>query len=292
MRWAKEIGTNLKRSGFMSLISAGTIAITVFMLGAYYIVQSGVTFLARHIESNVEVTAFLKNNTPQDKTDNIIMETKALAGVAEVRFVTKWDAFQEFIQDPEMKAVMDTFEGNPLPDSIVVRLDTYTREKIERISSFLREKDGVEEVQYGAGEIENLINIVNAVRFIAAAAGIIFIIASMLVVSNIINLTIYARKQDIYIFRMIGADESYIRMPFVAEGVIHGLFGGAAGWAALYGVVTVLIAQIRQETGLDLSVYHIFRPEYFSVRLLLYSVGAGIGLGFTGSLLSQLRMFK
>jgi cell division transport system permease protein len=150
----------------------------------------------------------------------------------------------------------------------------------------------VEEVQYGAAEIKNLINILNVVRIIAAAMGLIFLFSALLVVSNVIGLTIYARRQDIYIFRMVGASESFVRMPFILEGIIHGFIGGALGWAILYLASQVLINEIRRQTGIDLTRFYLFSPYYFSVRFLIMSLITGTSLGFLGALFSQGRIGK
>jgi cell division transport system permease protein len=292
MRWLKEVFLNFKRSGFMSLISIGTIVITITMLGGYYLMREALNHFMDRLQNKVEVVVFLNEGIPQDKTDNLIAEAKTQAGVAEVKFVSKGDAYQEFVQDKEMKAVLDSYGSNPLPDSIVLKLTSYTKAGIAKISSYFKEKEGVDEVQYGGEEIENLLNIVNVVKLIAAIAGVIFAIASLLVVSNIINLTIYARRQDIYVFRMVGATESYIRMPFIAEGLIHGVMGGIIGWGVLYAVINILVIEIKKETGIDLAYFYLLRPEFLSVKLLLACAVSGTTLGFLGSLLSQGRSFK
>lgn len=167
-----------------------------------------------------------------------------------------------------------------------MKLKNYTGKNIENLVNLLKSKEGIEDIQYGGKEIENLINILNVIKIIAIAAGIIFIISSLLVVSNIINLTIYARRNDIYILKMVGATNTFIRMPFILEGVIHGFLGGAIGWFILYVVVKVLLTEIKKQTGIDFSTFYLFNPEFFSFKFLLASVLSGVTLGFLGSLLS------
>lgn len=276
----------------MTLISIGTIVITITMLGGYYMMRETINHFMDRLQNKVEVVVFLNEGFEQGKIDNLVSEAKTITGISEVKFVSKGDAYQEFVKDAEMKGVLDSYGGNPLPDSIVLKLDKYTKADIARITGYFKEKEGVEEVQYGGEEIENLLNIVNVVKLIAAIAGGIFVLASLLVVSNIIKLTIYARRQDIYVFRMVGATESYIRMPFITEGIIHGLLGGFIGWGVLYAVANILVIEIKKETGVDLSFFYLLKPDFLSVRLLLMCLGAGTALGFMGSLLSQGRGFR
>jgi cell division transport system permease protein len=292
MRWLEEVFLNFKRSSYISLISIGSIIITIAMLGGYYIINESINYFTGRIEKKVEVVVFLKDDVPADKVQNMMADMQSFGSVAETRFVSKESAYSDFSKDEQMKAILDSFSSNPLPDSIVVRLSKYTEKNVNEVINYLNSKEGVEEVQYGAGEIKTLINILNVIKLIAAAAGFILLFSSLLVVSAVINLTIYARRQDIYVFRMVGASESFVRMPFILEGIVHGLAGGLLGWGVLYIVSQILIFEIKKETGIDLSKFYLFTPYHFSFEFLLMTVGTGVGLGFLGSLLSQGRIGK
>jgi cell division transport system permease protein len=292
MRLIREVFLNFKRSGFMSLISIGTIVITITMLGGYYIIQSGVTYFADSIRNRVEVVVFIKDGVSKQDVDALNGEASGLKDVREVKFVSKDDAYQEFAKDEEIGKILRTFDGNPLPDSLVLRFKEYSQASIREAVKYLEAKPAVQEVQYGAGDLENLLNVINAIKLIAGAAGIIFVIASIMVVSNIIKLTIYNRRQDIYVFKMVGATGSYIRLPFIFEGIIHGFAGGFLGWMILCGVINILIVEIKKDTGIDLSTYYMFQPAYFYFRFLIGSLAAGTALGLTGSLMSQGRLFR
>jgi len=200
------------------------------------------------------------------------------------------DAYQEFAQDKEMKQILDSFEGNPLPDSIKIRLRNYTKQNIEKLTRLFTNKEGVMDVQYGGKDIENFLNIINVIKLITAVAGIIFIVASVLVVSGIVNLTIYARRQDIYVFRMVGATETQIRLPFIMEGIIHGIIGGALGWVVIYIIIKILSIQVQKEIGLNLLDFYLFEPNFFTIKFLIGCIISSAALGFAGSILSQGRI--
>lgn len=282
----KEVFLNFKKSGFLSLISIGTIIITIVILGNYYLANESLKYFLSKIENKIEIVIFLKDDVVLEKINNLVIELKSMPETEDVKFVSKEDAYQEFVKDKEIFSIMQSFDTNPLPNSIKVKLKNYTGKNIERLVSLLKSKEGIEDIQYGGKEIENLINILNVIKIIAIAAGIIFIISSLFVVSNIINLTIYARRNDIYILKMVGATNTFIRMPFILEGVIHGFLGGAIGWFILYVVVKVLLTEIKKQTGIDFSTFYLFNPEFFSFKFLLASVLSGVTLGFLGSLLS------
>ncbi len=286
MRAFREVLLNFKKSGFMSLISIGTIAITIIILGNYFIVNKGINYFLLKVENKIEIVVFLKEGYDFDKIKNTIIELESLIEAENIKFISKDDAYQDFIKDKEILTILQSFEKNPLPDSIKIKLKRYTQKNIEKIINILKSKEGIEEIQYGGKEIENLINILNVIKIITAIIGIIFVISSLLVVSNIIKLTIYARRQDIYIFKMVGATNFFIKIPFVLEGIVHGFFGGAIGWAVLYVIINILLTEIKKETGLDFSKFYLFTPAFFSINFLIESLTAGILLGFSGSILS------
>lgn len=290
MRTVREVFVNFKRSGFLSLISIGTIVITITVLGGYYLINETINHFMNKFQNKVEIVAFLNDNLSNDKIDNLITEIQGFSEVIDVIFVSKMDAYQEFAKDNEMKQILDSFDGNPFPDSIKIRLKNYAKQNIEKLTKFFSNKEGVLEVQYGGKDIENFLNIINVIKFITAAAGIIFIIASILVVSSIINLTIYARRQDIYVFRMVGATETYIRAPFIMEGIIHGIIGGAMGWGVIYLIIRIISIQIQKEIGVNLLNFYLFEPHFFTIKFLVGCITSGAMLGFIGSLLSQGRI--
>lgn len=290
MRAIREVFVNFKKSGFLSLVSIGTIIITITVLGGYYLINETIKHFVDKLQNKVEIIVFLEDDISKDKINNLITEIKGFSEITDVIFVSKMDAYQEFAKDKEMKQILDSFEGNPFPDSIKIRLKNYTRQNIERFTKFFDNKEGVLEVQYGGKDIENFLNIINVIKLITAVAGIIFIVASILVVSGIVNLTIYARRQDIYVFRMVGATESYIRIPFIMEGIIHGIIGGALGWVVIYIIIKILSMQIQKEIGINLLSFYLFEPDFFSIKFLIGCIASGAILGLIGSLLSQGRI--
>jgi cell division transport system permease protein len=292
MRWFREVFMNFRRSGFISLISIGTIVLAVSALSGYYIINESLYYVINKVQQKVEVVVFMHEGVQKEKIDNIISEASTLPGVADINFTSKETAYTDFLKDPDIAGIMKTFDGNPLPDSINVKLKEYSKENINKIVRFFDSKEGVEDIQYGGSEIENILNIIKVVKMISGVAGIIFLISALLVVSNIIRLTIYARRQDIYILRMIGASGTFIRMPYIIEGVVHGLIGGITGWALLYSVISILLSKIRLEFGIDLTEFYLFAPMFLNVKLLLASTATGIMLGFSGALFAQGKLFR
>ncbi len=292
MRILKEVFLNFKRSGFMGFISIGTISITIAMLGGYYVIKSSVDKLITDFTSNVKIQVFLLPESARDEKERVMEVLKSYPFVKSSELITKEEALASYEKDADMMQIIKSFGENPLPDSISITLHDYSVQNIKTITDAISGLPGVEEVVYGGDDINNLLNIARVIRMIAGIAGLIFAIASVMVVMNIIKLTMYNRRQDIYVFRMVGAGSMYIRMPFIMEGIIYGFIGGLIGWAALYTVAKIILLQIKKETGINLSEFVVFDESFLTAHLLFLSASAGTVLGLAGALFSQWRMFK
>jgi len=102
MRWVKEVLLNFSRSGFMSLVSIGTIALAVLALGGYYLINESLNYAVAKVEQKVEVVVFLHDGFDPQKADNMISEARGIQGVEDVKFVPKADAYNDFVKDPDM----------------------------------------------------------------------------------------------------------------------------------------------------------------------------------------------
>jgi len=292
MRILREVFLNFRRSGFMSLISIGTIAITIAMLGGYYVIKQSVDRLITDFTGNIRIQAFMLPDSTAEQKDGVLNILKSYPYVKESIMITKEEALKTYEADADMSQIIKSFGDNPLPDSISITLSDYSAANIKAVTDAVSGLPGVEEVVYGGDDVNNLLNIARVIRMIAGIAGLVFAVASVMVVMNIIKLTIYNRRQDIYVFKMVGAGPMFIRMPFIMEGIIYGFAGGIAGWAALYTVVRIILLQVKKETGVDLSAFAVFDENFLTARLLIMSAFSGTFLGFVGALFSQGRIFR
>ncbi len=162
-------------------------------------------------------------------------------------------------------------------------------EVLRTLSSRAKSMDGVESVEYGDEAAETFLNLLRATRWVLGAVGVVMGLAALLIVSNVIRLTVFARREEISIMRLVGASPLFIRAPYVLEGCLQGVLGGGLAATMLFGLGHGLVAALRREINLDLGAYMSVGVDgTFACGL----VALGLALGFFGSLNAVGRYLK
>jgi cell division transport system permease protein len=279
---------NVWRNKVMSVASISTVAISLFLLGVVWLFISNVNFMVATVESELEINAYIDKAYDRERGLELYRQISTLPGVAQVNYVTKEDALiilnGRFGQGANLAETIGDY--NPLPDMIRVKA-TYP-DMVPGLARKLENTPGIDAVRYGQGTIENLLRAADWVRR-AGAIGLIGIsIAAVFLISTSIRLTVYSRREEITIMRLVGATNWYIRWPFLIEGVFIGLFGSVLACGILYFGYMELVKYI-------IANLH-FIPLLADRDILLnmgYNILAyGGGLGLLGSFLSVFRYLR
>jgi len=289
VREAFRYFTRSKRLNFIALASIG---LSLMGLGLVVALQVGIDRLADFVEGKVEVVAFMNDQLPPQEVESFLAKIKGYPQVAGVEYRSKEDALREFSGDPALKRFVDALGANPLPASLRVQLRNKTPETVRGFVAWMNEQPGVEETIYGGGDADRLLNILRVVRLGALVLTVSLVIAAVIIISNIISLMVFARREEIAIMRTVGATTWFIRVPFLIWGMVQGMAGGLAASGLLYGIWYAIAYFARKDVGLDLNA--LVPPEM--IRLVLYAAlglaGAGALLGFIGSLFSVGRQLR
>jgi cell division transport system permease protein len=297
-RHIREGGRNVVRNGWMSFASISAIAISLFILGAFYLLVLNVNKLADDVEGQVEIRVYLDVGLKQEQVDAIKFDIGSVPEVSLVEFISKEEGL-EIVKEKfgeDHREILEGFEGdqNPLPDSFSVKVDepqnvAFVAEKIEKLYEG-QEPQPILDVQYGEGTVQTLFTITKAVRLIGLVlvAGLAF--TAMFLISNTIKITIIARRREISIMKMVGATNSFIRWPFFIEGVLLGAIGSAIPIGILLYGYSWLLEQTQMELGLML----ISLLSWDTVAPLMSGLLFGIGMiiGVFGSLISVRKFLK
>jgi cell division transport system permease protein len=276
----------LWRSLGVTALAVITIGIALGLLATFAVTVGNLARVAERLGAEVEISAYLSRETKEEAARAQAKEVSAWAGVATASFMSSSEAMAAFQKTLGEDAVI--LEGLPpdvLPPSIEVRLDA--REwKVEEVRSFaskLAAIDGVEDVRFGQEEIERVHALVAFAKLAAGVIAIVLCLAVVLLVSNTIRLTVYARRDEIEIMTLIGATDAFVRAPFVIEGAIEGLLGGLVASSALVVLEGVLREGIRR--GLSYA-YGPIDLEFVPLAFLGALLALGVVLGLIGSLLA------
>ncbi|MGI6285810.1 permease-like cell division protein FtsX [Neomoorella humiferrea] len=284
----KQAGISLWRNFWMSLAAAASVAISMFLLGAFLLLVFNVNYIASRLQSNVEIAAFFRVDMPRQEAYQIMDRVKGMPGVAEVILVPKEEGLKELSRQfgGEGELLEATGGVNPLPDYLRVRVAN--PETIHEIARAIANLPGVEKVNYGQEVVERLFAVVRWLRWLGAGVILVLGLGALFLIVLTIRLTVYSRRREISIMKYVGATDWFIRWPFFLEGLFLGLAGSACAALAVYISYKLLLQ--RLETAL------VFIPLLNDQQLLLNSVfclaAGGALVGALGSLLSIRRFLK
>ncbi|HSJ96244.1 MAG TPA: permease-like cell division protein FtsX [Myxococcota bacterium] len=271
-----------------SVVSIATIAVAVIPLGGLMIITGNMRALLDRQGESSQVTAFLDVGLDADEETALARRAAALGGVARVELVTREAALERFRERLGGGALLEALEENPLPASIEVTLtDGAGRaESAGAVAAALRALPGVEEVAGGEAWVEGYARALALVRGAGLGLGVILALATLLIVANTIRLAVYARRDELDILALVGASRTFLRVPYLLEGVIQGTLGGLLGVALLYGVFRLAVPQLGDALELFLGWSE---PRFLSPESIAALVTGGAAFGLVGAAVAVAR---
>jgi len=287
LRYAFDEATrSLWRGRQSGLLSTATIALALFVLGAFLLVTSNLERLGAEWGSTAEMSVYLKDDaTAQDRAaveqilaQNDLVESK--------EFVSKGNALARFKQTfSDLAGALDGLGENPLPASYDVRLRSGAANSaaLDELGASLRQAKGVADVRYDRQWLARALSAIGIVRTVGLTLGLILTMAAALTVANVVRLALYARRDEIEIMHLVGAPTVYVRGPFVMEGVLQGGIGALAAIAILGGAYLAVRGRYLAPLAAAMNVPSVqFLPVSTCVLLVL----GGMVVGCLGGLVA------
>lgn len=287
----KEGFSGVGRHWAMAISSAIAVTITLIIISLFLIFSFNVQNFTKNIESSMEISVMVAYDS-EDREDEIQRQIEAIDGVKTVTFSDKDTEFQYYIDsfdDEQTKEAFEPFrEDNPMHDAFYVEAES--GDQIMEIAQEIQNLDGVDEVNYGGQSTVSMVDTMAAVRRIGGILVLGLTLLAIFLIQNTIKLTISARKDEITIMRNVGATNSFIRSPFVIEGIIIGVLGaiipvGLTIWGYIF--------LYQQAGGIIVSnMFKLVSPYPFIYYIGGILLGLGVVVGFIGSLLSVNRYLR
>jgi len=284
----QEALTSLWRSRLINALSVGTIAVSLFVLGAFLTVASNLSEVVSRWSRKVQVTFYLTDGLQSHIRESLVNQLREDAAVESVTVVSRDQAVERFrTLFRDLQTLPDDLGENPFPASVeaTLRPGHHSPEEVRRLVQAFDEAPGVEEVQYDLLWIERLSTAIRLVRGVGAFLGGILVLAGVFTISNVIRLTVYARQDELDIMRLVGATQAYVKGPFVVEGMIQGGLGGLVSVSLLWVAFRVLARDALAASDL-LGRAVVFLPTDLCLLIVL----GGMGVGVIGSLVSLGRL--
>jgi cell division transport system permease protein len=282
-----------RRSAAPSFAALATVLVTLLVLGVFIPIVQATNGAANSVRSRVEVDVYLKTNASAADVARVRQELLNVPHVAHVQFVSKAQAYaQQAKIDP---AAYKLLGANPLPDTFHVIPDNPANVLAVRTSLAPPTAGGgigtidqsIQSVSNKRNDTKKILEVTNLVTITAAALTVLLTIASVLLIANTIRLSLYARRREVEVMKLVGATDWFIRWPFVIEGIVV----GAAG--ALLAVAVLGVTKIALLDPLANNWTLIAAPRTISfTALLIVLMAAGVGVSALGSGLSLRRFLR
>ena len=282
-----EALTSLWRSRLVNAVSIGTIAVSLFVLGAFLTVASALSSLVTRWTETVQVIVYLDDGIEQRVLASLENRLREDPAVGKLERVTREQALARFrSMFRDLSSLPEDLGENPFPASLelTLRPGAQAPADVERLAKAFGGVPGVREIQYDLLWIERLSTGVRLVRVIGAFLGGILVLAAIFTISNVIRLTIYAREDELDIMRLVGATRAYVKGPFVTEGVLQGGLGGLVASLLLWSALAWLSRDLATSDLLPHATLAL------SPLIALALVVGGMAVGLAGSLMSLSRL--
>lgn len=294
---------SLKRNIWMTIASVSSVAITLTLVGIFAAVLLNVEKIAQGIENNIQISVYLNVNSADnsetktnevgetvqnDSYHQVYDQINALSGVKSVTFSSKDDQLAKLKETYGDDWTMFDGDSNPLQDVYVV--EATSASKVKKVANKISKIEGVESVNYGGSNSDQLFKISKFIRTWGAAGTVLLVVVAIFLISNTIRMTIMSRHRDIEIMRLVGAKNSYIRGPFFFEGAWVGLFGAIVPSIIIYFGYKAVYASVNPQfevQGLTLYPADTFLPMIIGGMFVV-----GILIGSLGSVISMRRYLK
>jgi len=220
-----EVLRNFTRNAGMQLTAIGTVAITIVLLGAFLFVRAALAGFGNQLMDQIEISTYLKADASSAQIASIQHLISSDPRVLSVDFVSKKEGLAELRARTRGEIDTSLLTENPLPDKLRVRVRE--PELVPAVAASIRRIDGVDNVVFGEQVVQRLLQLGAVLRRVGIAVICVFLAVAGIIISNTIRLTVFARRREIAIMQLVGATNTYIRMPFICEGLIDGVLGSA-----------------------------------------------------------------
>lgn len=265
------------RNFSLSFASIMCTTITLILVAVAVVAAANVNNATRLIEDELTIVTYLKKDVTEEQIENIKSEISSYKNIEEVTFKSKDEWKLEMSEyDDSFKTVLNYLDENPLMDSFVLKVNDV--KKLSETSEYIKAINGVDTVKYGEGMVEQVISIFDIVQKIVLVVVIALVVVTSFLISNTIKLTIFSRRNEIEIMRLVGASNITIKLPFLFEGFIIGLIGSIIPVCiTIYGYV-ILYSRLHGKLFSNMIMLIKPYPFVFWVSLIVIAIGALVGM--------------
>ena len=268
---------SISRNFSLSMASVLSVTITLIIVAVAIIIAANVNYATRNIEDEMNILAYIKNDAKDEDIQNVLSEIKAIKQVREFEHISKEQQKKDMTEyDETFGVILDYLEENPLMDSIIIYVKDVR--EMNQVAEKIKKIPNIETVKFGEDMVDEVVEAFDIIEKITIGLVIALMLVTIFLINNTIKLTIYSRKSEIEIMRLVGASNTAIKLPFIFEGLIIGLVGAIIPiCVTIYGYV---ILYNSMHGYLFSEMLRLVKPFnfVFMVSLVLLVFGAIVGM--------------
>lgn len=280
----KEGTKNIFSNKLMSFACIGVLVACLLLIGSAVLFTLNVNSIVEMVEEQNQFVIFLKDEMTEDDIGVFEIELSNIPNIIEKRFISREEALKSEKEKMGKDAyLLDAIEASTYPNAYVVTVDELS--KLDETLAAVGAIDGVDKVNASTEVAKVLVGLKEVVAYAGAGIVLILVIVSVVIITNTIKLTVFSRRKEINIMKYVGATDSFIRLPFLVEGMMIGVIAASTAFLILGVGYTYLLRYIGENYGGYLSVIYENAVPFSAIAWQLYAGFAilGVFIGVVGS---------
>lgn len=278
----------------MSFASFSILLVSLLQISVAVLVMMNVNIIMGNIEDTNQIIVYVKDGVSESTVSHIGDVLNNNSDLTDIEYISKEEAEKEFIETylGEYAELMEYLESNPMPEAYKVRVTDV--QKIRPIVAAIGTLEGVEKVRAPYDFADALVNIRNTFSIIVIAVLLTLVLVSIVIISNTIRTSVFARRSEITIMKYVGATNGFIKLPFFVEGMFVGILAGAAAWGLAWFIYDSIFSLFTGNFTLweMFGFFNLIPFESVNLTVLAINCGAGALLGAVGTVISMGKYLK
>ena len=292
-RTIKQSWINFLRNGWLSIAAVSVLILSLYTIGVLSVMAITTNNILKGIENKIDISVYFKSDIPETKILQVKKDLENYEEIKSVNYISKDQALENFkknnANEPVIMQSLKEIGDNPLLASLVIKANNSSQ--YQSIADYINEapfKDDVSRVNYEKNKdiINNLTNVIHRIKKIGLFISLIFGAISILIIFNTVRVTIYTHRQEIEVMRLVGASNTFIRLPYIFEGIFYGVLASLLSMGLLFATIKS-ISQWGNMAVLSQNLFNVLGNNFW----LLLGIQASIGI-FLGMISSWIAMRK
>ena len=261
---------------------------TMLIFGLFFVIGENINAFVKNVADAQEIRVIIADTATEEEIEEIGNKILEIEGVRNAEFISKEKAYEYMVE----MVGEELLEGRERLFSVSYDVTLTDLELNDEVQESILQLEHIKKIESANKVISQVISLAKGVRVVTGGLLILLVIISVAIISNTIKLTVHARRKEISIMKYVGATNSFIRWPFLVEGIIIGVLAGLLSVGIIWGAYTLIANKIAETSFLEIAHWKLLEfKEMFKLILTVY-LGLGVGIGAVGSSISMKKYLE